>query len=205
MVAECAGHQAMRQFGGALLRRRMELLCTSVGALADPAFAEELSRASFHAQVWIPSGAIAGVDGLLAARTAGLDKVIYTSAKPPPAWDGTPAEQALKGAARERRTVFFTGTAREAAIAYPKNVNVGATVALAGLGFAKTRVQLVSDPDIAGPLGVIEAEGAFGTFRFEILAYASPHNPKTSLLTAHSVIAAVQAGVCFAPVLTQAD
>ena len=55
----------------------------------------------------------------------------------------------------------------------------------------------MSDPQACGPLGVIEAEGEFGTLRFEILAYASPRNPKTSLLTAHSLLAAVRDGACF--------
>jgi aspartate dehydrogenase len=199
MVAECAGHGAMRQFGPEVLERGVDLLCSSVGALADEAFEAEIAAAAAgRARLWIPSGAIAGIDGLLAARTAGLRSVTYTSVKPPAAWSGTAGEKMLAGPARDRRTALFSGTAREAAIAYPQNVNVGATVALAGLGLDRTMVSLVSDPAASGPLGVIEASGDFGTFRFEILAYASPRNPKTSLLTAHSIIAAVQAGVCFA-------
>jgi aspartate dehydrogenase len=95
------------------------------------------------------------------------------------------------------RKVLFEGTARDAALAYPKNVNVGIAVALAGLGMDDTRVSLVSDPAASGPLGIIEAAGDFGTFRFEILAYASPRNPKTSLLTAHSIVAAAYSGVSF--------
>ena len=50
-------------------------------------------------------------------------------------------------------------------------------------------------------MGDRNAFGDFGTFRFEILAYASPRNPKTSLLTAHSIVAAAYAGVCFAAAL----
>jgi aspartate dehydrogenase len=56
---------------------------------------------------------------------------------------------------------------------------------------------MVSDPGLSGPLGIVEAEGDFGTFRFEVLAYASPRNPKTSLLTAHSMLAALRDRVCF--------
>ncbi len=199
IIAECAGHGAMRDYGVFILQRGIDLLCSSVGVLADKAFAAKLSRAATSAELLIPSGAIAGIDGLLAARTAGLETVTYTSVKPPIAWNGTPAEPLLKGV-RDRRMTFFTGTAREAGIAYPKNVNVGVTVALASLGLDRTMVRLVSDPKISGPLGIIEASGAFGTFRFEILAYASPKNPKTSLLTAHSIIAAVQADVSFSAV-----
>jgi len=196
VVAECAGHGAMRQYAPALLSRGIDVICSSVGVLADREFEVQLARAAAEGggRVWIPSGAVAGIDGLLAARTAGLNEVTYTSVKPPKAWDGTPGERLLVGAAREERTTFFEGSAREAATQYPQNANVGATVALAGLGLERTRVKLVSDPAATGPLGIIEAAGEFGRMRFEILAYASPRNPKTSLLTAHSLYAALREG-----------
>jgi aspartate dehydrogenase len=193
VVAECAGHGAMRDYAMAILQARVPLLCSSVGVLADGAFAAALMQTAGAAGLLIPSGAIAGIDGLLAARTAGLKEARYTSIKAPAAWIGTPAEKLIE----DRRKVLFEGNAREAALAYPKNVNVGVTVALAGLGMERTRVSLVSDPAASGPLGIIEASGDFGTFRFEILAYASPRNPKTSLLTAHSIVAAAFSGVSF--------
>lgn len=194
VVAECAGHGAMRDYAAEVIEARIPLICSSVGILADKAFADALPTTD---RLLIPSGAIAGIDGLLAARTAGLREARYTSIKPPAAWLETPAQEKVG----KNRTVLFEGTAREAALAYPKNVNVGVTVALAGLGMDRTRVTLVSDPAAAGPLGIVEAGGDFGTFRFEILAYASPHNPKTSLLTAHSILAAAFSGVCFPAVL----
>jgi aspartate dehydrogenase len=199
-IAECAGHAALVQFGRQVLEGGADLVASSVGALADARFAATLARTGTRgARLRIPSGAVAGIDGLLAARSAGLREVIYTSVKPPHAWLGTPAEPAIRGASAQVRRTFFEGTAREAALAYPQNANVGATVALAGLGLDATRVALVSDPDVAGPLGIIDAVGDFGTLRFEILAYASPDNPKTSRLTAHSIVAAVLDGTAFTP------
>ncbi len=215
VVAECAGHGAMREYAPTLLSKGVDVLCSSVGVLADREFEERIARSASPsafgsesrsasrgtsdaaARLWIPSGAVAGIDGLLAARTAGLSRVTYTSIKAPVAWDGTPAERLLEGASRAERTTFFEGSAREAAMRYPQNANVGATVSLAGLGLDRTQVRLVSDPATRGPLGIIEAEGEFGTLRFEILAYASPRNPKTSLLTAHSMLAALREGTCF--------
>ena len=85
--------------------------------------------------------------------------------------------------------VFFTGSAREAALHYPQNANVGAAVSIAGLGLDETRVRLISSRKVDDPLGVIEAAGAFGEFRFECLAKASPSNPKTSAITADSLLA----------------
>ena len=199
IVAECAGHNAVHQLAPKLLEHGLDILCSSVGALANETLVSQVKRFADRATLWIPSGAIAGVDGLLAARTAGLERVTYTSIKPPIAWKGTPAESILDGLGLSRRTTFFNGSARQAAIAYPQNANVAATVALAGLGLDETSVSLVSDPAVNGPLGVIEASGKFGMFRFEILAYASSTNPKTSLLAAHSIIAALQAEARFSP------
>jgi aspartate dehydrogenase len=195
IVLECAGHGAMRDYACDILASGRNLVISSVGVLADGDFSGRLMRAAKPpADLWIASGAIAGVDGLLAARTAGLRQVTYTSIKPPLAWIGTPAEGRVRA---ECSTILFEGTARDAALAYPQNVNVGATVALAGLGLDRTLVRLVSDPAASGPLGIVEAEGTFGRMRFEILAYASPQNPKTSLLTAHSMLASVLEGCRF--------
>jgi len=198
IVIEAAGHGAVAQFGAAILCSGCDLLLASVGALADSVLAERLAAAARgHAELWIASGAVAGLDGLLAARSAGLTSVTYTSLKGPDAWRGTPAQRLLGDNARTERVIFFSGTARQAALQYPQNANVGATIALAGLGLDRTRVELGSDPDVSGPLGIIEAAGAFGHFKFEILALASPNNPKTSALTGHSLVSAACDGMRF--------
>jgi aspartate dehydrogenase len=198
LVIEAAGHGAVAQFGSDILARGCDLLIASVGALADRALAASLvAAAGDDAEIWLAAGAVAGIDGLLAARTAGLQDVTYTSLKEAKAWKGTPAESLLAASAQAGRFIFFEGTARAAAVQYPQNANVAATIALAGLGLDHTRVRLGADPDVAGPLGIIEADGAFGRFSFEILALASPTNPKTSALTGHSLVVAARDGMRF--------
>jgi aspartate dehydrogenase len=197
LVIEAAGHGAVRQFGCEVLSRGTDLLLASTGILADAEFTARLVRAAAAGtELWIASGAVAGIDGLLGARTAGLQSVTYTSVKGPHAWQGTAGESLIDPAAKGRH-VFFRGTAREAARLYPQNANVGATIALAGLGLDRTRVHLAADPSVAGPLGIIEASGDFGSFLFEILALASPTNPKTSALTGHSIVSAALDGMAF--------
>lgn len=198
MVVEAAGHDALAALGAPVLDRGIDLLVASVGALANREVADSLMlAASDSAELWIPSGAVAGVDGLLAARTAGLRSVRYTSLKPPAAWVGTRAQTLLDPAALARRTIFFTGSAREAAAEYRQNANVAATIALAGLGLDATEVRLGADPELEGPLALIEAQGAFGTFRFEVSTRASSTNPKTSAITGHSLASAILDGMCF--------
>jgi aspartate dehydrogenase len=198
IVIEAAGHGAVARFGEAVLKRGCDLLIASVGALADSALARNLVAVAPHGtELWIASGAVAGIDGLIAARSAGLRTVRYTSLKGPNAWKGTPAQDLLGENARTKRVIFFSGSARQAALQYPQNANVGATIALASLGLDRTHVALGSDPDVGGPLGIIEAEGEFGQFKFEILALASMTNPKTSALTGHSLVTAACDGMCF--------
>jgi aspartate dehydrogenase len=196
-VMECAGHSAVAAYGAAILRAGVDLIIAATGCLADRSLAAELVDASRGGgRLLIPSGAVAGLDGLLAARE-GLASVIYRSAKPPVAWRGTPAEKLLDLSAVATPTVFFEGSAREAALAYPQNANVGVTVALAGIGLDRTQVKLIADPQLTDPLGIIDADGALGKFRFEILAYAAPGNPKTSRLTAYSLLLALRSGWAF--------
>ncbi|MDP7242438.1 MAG: aspartate dehydrogenase [Rhodospirillales bacterium] len=195
IVVECAGHGTVHGCAGHVLAPGTDFLMASVGTLAEAEFAQALVRAAAPGtRLLISAGAIAGVDGLLAAPTAGLRAVTYSSLPPPKAWVGTPAEDILDLAATEQARTFFKGTVRQAALDYPQNANVGATVALAGMGLDATRVKLVADPGITDSFGTIEAEGNFGTFRFEIFTHAAPSNPKTSLLTAHSIVHAMRHG-----------
>ncbi|VWX55145.1 aspartate dehydrogenase [Novosphingobium sp. 9U] len=196
VVIECAGHQAVRDYVPALLADGVDCIVSSIGVLADPDMAAILAAAeqAGGGRLLLPAGAIAGLDGLVAAALAGISQVTYTSYKPPHAWRGTLAEQAIDLDAPASEQVFFEGTAREAAAAYPKNANVSVAVGLAGIGIDATRVRLVSSREVSDPVGVIEAEGAFGRFRFDILALASPSNPKTSALTGYSLLQCARLG-----------
>lgn len=194
-MIDCAGHAALRSHGPAVLQRGIDLTTVSLGALADPALYDELeqSAAAGNARLHLASGAIGALDCLRAARVGNLHKVTYTGRKPPEGWRGSLAEKVLdldrltSGAA-----VHFSGTARDAAIDYPKNANVAAAVALAGIGFDNTAVQLIADADVNENIHEIVAEGAFGNFRFEVRGRALPDNPRSSALAAMSVISTLR-------------
>ena len=79
----------------------------------------------------------------------------------------------------------------EAALRFPQNANVAAALALAGLGFDATEVELVADPDAPGNVHEIEAEGAAGRFAIQLQGKPSRSNPKTSALAAMSVARAL--------------
>ena len=193
IVAEVAGQAAVAEHGDVVLRKGVDCLVISVGALADPALFGRLKTAANdgHSRILLPAGAIGGIDAIAAMRVAGLTSVRYRSRKPPLAWRGTPAEQVVDLDTLTRRTVLYSGTAGEAAMLYPQNANVAAAVALAGLGFDATEVELVADPDAPGNVHEIEAEGAAGRFAIQLQGKPSRSNPKTSALAALSVARAL--------------
>jgi aspartate dehydrogenase len=194
LAVEVAGHGAVREHGESILTAGVDLMLISVGSLADAALVHRLEFAARQggSRVLLPAGAIAGLDGLLSLRYAGLSKVKYTSTKPPASWRDTPADGAFRLDELTQSTVIFSGTAAEAARLYPKNANLAAAVALAGLGLERTQVELVADPAIAENIGRIEAEGAYSSLTVVVGGKSSAENPKTSQITGMSVLAALE-------------
>jgi aspartate dehydrogenase len=190
LVVECAGHSAVRAICAPVLAAGIDLVLVSTGSLADPELWDEVSAAAARgtAKVKLVAGALPGVDALASAKLAGLDSVTLTSSKPPRAWKGTPAEASHALDTITAPTVLYAGNARDAALTFPKNANVAATAALAGLGFEKTRVMLVADPAVTQNVHRLEAKGAFGAMSLEIHANPSPDNPKTSHMAALSIM-----------------
>lgn len=193
LVVECAGHSAVRDVVPVLLRKGIDTIIASIGSLADPDLLHELEAAAMvgKSRLTVVSGAIGGLDALRAAKLAGLDCVCYTGRKPPLAWKGSAAEDLCDLSAISEPLTFFTGTAAEAAHLFPKNANVTAAVALAGVGFKETSVALIADPAATLNSHQVEARGAFGEFTICLRNAPLPDNPKTSRLAALSVQEAV--------------
>jgi aspartate dehydrogenase len=194
LVIECAGHAALAEYGPAVLQRGIDLICTSNGALAQPELADRLDKAARAggSRLQLVSGAIGAIDAIAAASVGDIDRIVYRGRKPPQGWKGSPAEDVVDLDNLKEPACHFSGTAREAALRYPKNANVAATVALAGPGLDETRVELVADPAITENIHEIEVEGTFGRLHFRIDGKPLPGNPKSSALTAMSVVAAVR-------------
>lgn len=185
VVAEVAGHNALREHGPTVLRHGIDLLFLGVGALSDAAFETELRQAAREggSQALIVSGAIGGLDALAAAAIGGLTLVRHTTRKP--AATLLPAEEA-RGLTGPRE--LFRGAAREGVVLFPESVNVAAAVSLAGIGFDRTELCVIADPVVTRNQHTVEAEGEFGTLRLELHNQPSDANPKTGRLVAMSLL-----------------
>lgn len=194
LVVEAAGRAAIDMWAEAALGAAPAMIIASTSAFCDDALLARLSAVAeaHRSQVLIPSGAIGAVDALASAAVLGLDKVTHQIIKPPIAWKGTPAEKLLDLPGLSERTIFFSGSAREAASQYPQNANATVVTALAGIGLDHTRVEMVADPAVRINGHRITARGAFG--RLEIMLENNPlaTNPKSSELTALSLVRLIE-------------
>lgn len=196
VVVECASHEAATQHVPVILGRGIPVILASTGSLADGGFLDAVLSVAGTARLIIPAGALAGIDGLSAAARGLLHQVRLTTEKPIQAWADTPAARCIDLTDLTEPLVFFEGTAREAATLYPRNANVAAAVALAGVGFDRTEVRLVADPRATVNTHRLEARGDFGRLCVEVQGNPSTDNLRTSRLTALSIVRAIELESC---------
>lgn len=189
VVAEAAGHEALAEAGAPVLAAGVDLIVSAVGALSDDVLRSDLEDAArcSGAALIISPGAIGGLDILAAAKLSGLSEVRYTSRKPPLAWRGTRADELIVLSDLRSATVFFEGSAREAARLFPQNANVAATIALAGAGLDETHVRLIADPLVSRNQHEIEIRSLCADLHMRIEGRPAPNNPKTSATTGYAL------------------
>jgi aspartate dehydrogenase len=196
VVIECASAASLAATGAPILRAGCTLIAASVSALIDDKLSSEFAAAARAGggRLLVPSGAVGAADALAAMRLAGLEKVLYRGIKPPAAWRGTHAEALCDLAGIAASQTFFTGTARQAAKAFPQNANVAAIVGLAGVGLDATAVELVAEPAAIQNRHEIAATSAAGSIVFQSAWHPSPQNPKTSAIIAYSLLSCALSG-----------
>lgn len=201
LVIEAAGQAAVQDYVPRILRSGVNVVLVSIGALADAATYDIVVDAARkgHARLVLPAGAIASLDylGALGNRTG--TTVLYESRKPVAAWRQELCVLGLDPDDINEEVELFKGTASAAALRYPKNLNVAATLGLAGVGMEGTQVRVVADPHATGNQHRIVVESELGTLETKLVNSPSPNNPKTSWIVAQSVVHAVKRQ--FAPVL----
>ena len=192
VVMEASGGDTVEAICHESFVRGKDVIVNSVGALlARDDLIEEAKRGG--ARIFIPSGAIIGLDGLKGASAGGMESVTMTTRKPPESLKGAPyvEEQGIDLDAIDEPTVIFEGNPLEACKAFPANVNVSAAVSLAGIGPDRTTVRIVADPALSRNCHDITVEGEFGLLKVHIENIPS-ENPKTGRLTAMSIIRSVR-------------
>lgn len=194
LVVEAAGRDALRSWAPQALRHCRALAVASTSAFTDDSLLAQLCEVAEvnGSRILIPSGAIGAIDALTAAATLPLDEVVHQIIKPPQAWKNTRAEQLIGLDGLAKRRVFFTGSARKAAEQFPQNANATVVTSLAGIGLDRTRVELVADPATLLNQHRIAARGTFGSFEILLSNQPLAANPKSSELTALSLVRLIE-------------
>ena len=184
VVFEAASQQAVVQYGVKVLEFGKDLVIMSIGSLFDDVLRKKLENMArkHRCKIYLPSGAVCGIDGIFAASMEKLDNVTLVTTKP----------STSLGAKVDKRTVVFEGNAREAVKTFPKNINVAACLSFAGLGFDKTKVEIVADPVETRISHKILAHGRFGRLRAEVENMPNPNNPQSSYMASLSAIAVLR-------------
>ncbi len=184
VVFEAASQKAVEEYGEMVLEAGKDLVIMTIGSLFDDDLRHRLVDIARKkkCKIYLPSGAVCGIDGIKAAMIGGLDEVTLVTTKPP----------SSLGKDMDKRTIIFDGSAREAVKKFPRNINVAACLSIAGKGFDDTTVKIVADPVVARNSHKILAHGKFGRLRAEVENLPNPHNPKSSYLASLSAIATLR-------------
>ena len=193
LIIEAASSDIVGDLVQKVLSKGKDIMVMSVGGMLDylHLFTEAREK---KCKIYFPSGAIAGLDGIKAAKEACLDSVTLETSKPPQGLKGAPylLEKNIDLRGIKEKVVVFEGDCLEAVRAFPKNINVAAALSFAGLGMQRTKVRIIADPSLKKNVHHITVRGDFG--KLEIIAenVPSPSNPKTSYLAVLSAIATLR-------------
>jgi len=187
LVVEAASASASYDIACECLKAGRSVMVMSVGGIVDRV--ERLVREAERtgARIYVPSGALAGIDALKAAggaRSARLKSVTLTTIKNPASFSGVDylRRRKIDPAGINKDTVLFDGRAEKAVRCFPQNINVAAVLSLAGLGARATRVRIIASPCVKKNIHEvrIESDAAVITTRTENVPH--PENRKTSYL-----------------------
>ena len=192
-AVEAASQAALPDFVPKALARGRDMLIMSVGGLLgrEEWFREASAKGC---RIYVPSGAIAGLDGIKSASIGRIESAELTSRKPVKALAGSKyvLDRGIQLDGMKEETVIFDGSAEDAARAFPATSNVAASLRLAVDPPAAVRVQVVAVPGGSENVHEIRVQGEFGRLSMRVENVPSKTNPRTSQLAAFSAIATVK-------------
>ena len=189
LVVEASTQAHLEEIAPKTLEAGKDLVVLSCGALLRHKDWIDLAEAR-GTRIYVPSGAICGLDGVKGARAGEVTSVTLEMRKPPRGLAGAPyiEEKKIDLDAITEETLIFDGPATDACPAFPANVNILAALSLAGVGPELTRLRLYAVPGLTRNTHRVTAEGEFGRFTLEI-ANVPSENPRTGKLSYLSTIA----------------
>ena len=194
LVVESASAKASFDIALKAISAGRDIMIMSVGGIIEGhkkliALAKARNR-----RIYIPSGAVCGLDGLKAALYGKIDKVTLTTRKPPMSFKGVAyvQDKKIRLQAIKEDKVLFEGNARDAVKYFPQNINVAAVLSIAGLGAKNTKIKIVASPSVSRNTHEVKIEGGSGKIFTRTENVIHPDNPKTSFLAVLSATATLR-------------
>ena len=193
LVIEAASAKISKDVAKDALLSGRDVLIMSVGGLIDADEVFNLAEEN-NCNLYLPSGAICGIDGIKAASSVNVDKLVLTTRKPPRAFIGVPyiLKSNIKLDKIKEETTLYEGDVQTAVRLFPKNINVAATLALASKLKEKMIVRIITSPEYNSNTHEVLLEGEFGRLNITTQNVSCPDNFKTSYLAALSAIATLR-------------
>ena len=193
LVVECLPADIVPELVEKAFDTRTDVILISSAALLIYPQIVDMHQAA-QSKIYLPSGALSGIDGVRAMKEMGITEAKIASTKPPLGFGGAPYIQQndIDLSAIEQKTLLFEGNALEAAKGFPANINVAATLSIAGIGGEKTRVEIWADPTTKNNKHEITVKSEFSTLTSTIENMPDPKNPKSSVLAAQSIVATLK-------------
>jgi aspartate dehydrogenase len=188
VVLECAPAAIFDEIVRPTVSAGKKAVVLSAGALLSHFDLVEVARKN-GGQIIVPTGALLGLDAVGAAAQGKIHSVTMTTRKPVKGLLGAPylVEKKIDIAGLTEPLCVFRGTAREAAIGFPANLNVAVALSLAGIGPDLTRLEIWADPGAVRNMHHIVVESDSARLDMSIENIPS-ENPRTGRITALSVI-----------------
>ena len=192
IAVECAPAALIDDVCRPMLDAGKSVMVLSCGALLPRPDLMDLARAK-GGRIIVPTGALLGLDAVVAAAEGEISSVVMTTRKPPAGLKGAPylVTNGISVDGLNEAKRVFSGSARDAAAGFPANVNVAAALSLAGIGPDRTRIDIWADPAVTRNCHEIEVEADSARFKVSIENVPSD-NPKTGRIVALSVLAALR-------------
>ncbi|OIO38439.1 MAG: aspartate dehydrogenase [Candidatus Omnitrophica bacterium CG1_02_49_10] len=191
LIIEASSVSAVKSLVGKAIDAGKDIMVMSSGGLMNGKAIFDKAAAK-RVSIYVPSGALAGLDGVKAAAIGKIASVTLTTTKPPKGLQGAPfiVENRIDLSALKKDTVIFEGAALDAVKAFPANVNVAATLSFASS--APVRIKIIASPGLKRNIHEVEVKGEFGTLTARTENIPLSDNPRTSTLAFLSAVRMLQ-------------
>jgi aspartate dehydrogenase len=184
LVIEASSAKSSFQIARHTLSKKKSVMIMSVGGIVSRLKELKVLAGRADARIYIPSGAICGIDGLKAVNLGKIKKVTLTTRKNPGAFKGVECikKKGINLSKIKTDRLLFSGSAKQAVEFFPQNINVAGILSLAGIGEAKTKVIIIASPSAKKNIHEIEIDSSVAKIFTRSENILHPDNPKTSFL-----------------------